>query len=131
MDAAVAAQSMPGEAEIAHAPTVVSVDGAAAASLALRASGRQVTWARWARADGSMAIKGAKEVEQGSAAVAELSRPGKKDAANAFIAVATEEAAAVGGKTDAAAEDGADIESCMFKNVGFLAQMQNRSCGLR
>ena len=51
-----------------------------------------------------MVIKGAKEVEQGSAAVAELSRPGKKDAANAFIAVATEEAAAVGGKSEAAAD---------------------------
>ena len=87
--------------------------------------------ARWARADGSTVIKDAKEVEEGSAAVAEPSRPGKKDAANAFIAVATEEAAAVGGKSDAAAEDGADIESCMFKQVGFLPQMQNRSCGLR
>ena len=76
-------------------------------------------------------IKGAKEVEQGSAAVAELSRPGKKDAASAFIAVATEEAAAVGGKSDAAVEDGADIASWMFKKVGFLPQMQNRSCGLR
>ena len=46
VDAAVAAQSMPGEAEIANASTVVSVDGAAAASLALRASGRQVTWGK-------------------------------------------------------------------------------------
>jgi hypothetical protein len=64
-----------------------------------------------------MVIKGAKEVEQGSAAVAELSRPGKKDAANAFIAVATEEAAAVGGNSDAAAEDGADIVSCMFMHM--------------
>ena len=87
--------------------------------------------ARYAMADGSMVIKGATEVEQGSAAVAELSRPGKKDAANAFIAVATEEAAAVGGKSDAAAEDGADIESWMFTNVGLLPQLQNRSCGLR
>ena len=51
--------------------------------------------ARWARADGSMVIKGAKEAEQGRAAVAELSRPGKKDAASAFIASAAEEAAAV------------------------------------
>ena len=87
--------------------------------------------ARWARADGSTVIKGAKEVEQGSAAVAVLSRPGKKDEASALIAVATEEAAAVGGKSDAAAEDGADIESCMIKKVGFLPQMQNRRCGLR
>ena len=79
MDAAVAAQPMPGEAELANAPTVVSVGGAAAASLALRASGRQVTWARWARADGSTAIKGAKEVEEGSAAVAEPLRPGPKE----------------------------------------------------
>ena len=78
-----------------------------------------------------MVIKGAKEVEQGSAAVAELSRPGKKDAANALIAVATEEAAAVGGKSDAAAEDGADIESCMFKKVSVLPHMQSRSRGLR
>ena len=78
-----------------------------------------------------MVIKGAKEVEQGSAAVAELSRPGKKDAASAFIAFATDEAATVGGKSDAAAEDGAYIESWMFKNVGLLPQMQNRSCGLR
>ena len=87
--------------------------------------------ARLAMADGSMVITGAKEVGQGSAAVAELSRPGKKDAANAFIAVATEEALAVGGKSDAAAADGADIESWMIKKVGFLPQMQNRSCGLR
>ena len=87
--------------------------------------------ARWARADGSMVIKGAKEVEQGSAAVADLSRPGKKDAASAFIAAATEEAAAVGGQSDAAAEDGADIESGMFKKVGCVPQLQSRSCGLR
>ena len=62
MDAAVAAQSMPGEAEIANAPAAVSVDGAAAASLALRASGRQVSvmssglsnyGTRWARVDGA------------------------------------------------------------------------------
>ena len=78
-----------------------------------------------------MVKKGAAEVEQGSAAVAELSRPGKKDAASALITFATEEAAAVGGTSDAAAEDGADIESWMFKKVGFLPQMQNRSCGLR
>ena len=87
--------------------------------------------ARWARVGGSTVIKGAKEVEEGGAAVADPSRPGKKDAANAFIAVATEEAAAVGGKTDATAEDGADIESLMFKKIGFLPHMQNRSCGLR
>ena len=55
--------------------------------------------------------KHAKEVEEGSAAVAEPFRPGKKEAASAFIAVATEEAAAVGGNSDAAAEDRADIES--------------------
>ena len=71
------------------------------------------------------------KTEEGSAAVGELSRPGKKDAASAFIAVATEETAAVGGKSDATAEDGAYIESWMFKKVGFLPQMQNRSCGLR
>ena len=87
--------------------------------------------ARWARADGSMVTKGAKEVEQGSAAAAELSRPGKKDAATAFIAVATEEAAAVGGKSDATAEDGAGIESWRFKEAGLLPHLQNRSCGLR
>ena len=115
MGAAVAAQSMPGEAETASASIAVSVDGAAAA----------MGKGRWIHG------KGAKEVEQGSAAVAVLSRPGKKDAASAFIAVATEEAAAVGGKSDAAAEDGADIESCVFKRVGFVPQMQNRSCGLR
>ena len=46
MDAAVAAQSMPDEGEIANASTAVSFDGAAAASLALRASGRQVTWGK-------------------------------------------------------------------------------------
>ena len=51
----------------------------------------RVHGAGWARADGSMVIKGAKEAEQGSAAVAELSRPGKQDAANALIAFATEE----------------------------------------
>ena len=70
--------------------------------------------ARWARGDGSTVIRGAKEVEEGSTAVAETSRPGKKDAANAFVAVATEEAAAVGGNSDAAAEDGADIVSCNY-----------------
>ena len=78
-----------------------------------------------------MVIKGAKEIEEGSAAVAEPSRPGKKEAASAFLAVATEEAAVVGGKSDAAAKDGAGIESWIFKKVGFLPQMQNRSCGLR
>jgi hypothetical protein len=46
VDATVAAQSMPGEAETASASAAVSVDGAAAASLALRASGRQVTWGK-------------------------------------------------------------------------------------
>ena len=37
----------------------------------------------------------------------------------------------LGGSEDAAAEDGADIESCMFTNVALSAQMQDRSCGLR
>ena len=75
--------------------------------------------------------KRAKEVEEGSAAVAAPSMPGEAETPSAFTAVATEGAAAVGGRSDAAAEDGADIESCMFKKVGFVPQMQNRSCGLR
>ena len=87
--------------------------------------------ARWARADGSTVIKGAKEVEEGSAAVAEPSRPGKKEAASALIAVATEEATAVGGNSDAAAEDKADVESCMFTQIKFRPQMHNRSYGQR
>ena len=64
-------------------------------------------------------------MEEGSAAVAEPSRPGKKEAANAFNAVATEEAAAVGGNSDAAAEDGAEIESCMFMKNKILAANAN------
>ena len=50
---------------------------------------------------------------------------------SAFTAVATEGAAAVGGKSDAAAEDGADTESCVFKKLVCVAQMQNRNFGLR
>ena len=75
--------------------------------------------------------KGAKAIEEGSAAVPEPSRPGAKEAANALIAVATEEAAALGGNSVAAAEDRVDIESCMFMNVILGPQMHNRSCGHR
>jgi len=138
VDGAVAAQSRTGEAEIASASTAVSVDGAAAASpwltptqlLALRASGRQVTWGKMGKGRWRQGT-GAKDVEEGSAAVAVPSMPGGSETSSASIAVAMEGAASVGGKSDAAAEDGADIESCMFKKVGLLPQTQNRSCGLR
>ena len=70
-------------------------------------------------------------IEAGSAAVAELTRTRKKEAANASIAVAIEEVAAVGGNSLAAAEDRVDIKSCMFMKVQFSPQMHNRSCGHR
>ena len=93
--------------------------------------------ARWARVDGAKVNmprrlrrevpqlrnrsgqerKKQKEAEEGSAAVAEPLRPVKKEAANAFIAVATEEPAAVGGNLVAAAEDVADIASCTYNYV--------------
>ena len=89
-------------------------------------------WARWARVDGAKANmprrlrrevpqlrsrpgqerKKQKEVAEGSAAVAEPFRPGKKEAASALIAFAPEEPAAVGGNSVAAAEDVANIVSC-------------------
>ena len=53
-----------------------------------------------------------REVDEGGAAVTEPFRPVKKEAASAFIAVATDEPAAVGGNLVAAAEDVADIVSC-------------------
>jgi len=70
-------------------------------------------------------------IEAGSAAVAEPTRTGKKEAASASIAVAIEEVAAVGRNSDAAAEDRADIKSCVFMKVQFWPQMHNRSCGHR
>ena len=70
-------------------------------------------------------------IEAGSAAVAEPTRTGKKEAASASIAVATEEVAAIGGNSDAAAEDRADIKSCMFMKIKFWPQMHSRSCGYR
>ena len=97
---------------------------------ALRASGRQVTWGKMGKGRWRQGT-GAKDVEEGRAAVVAPSMPGESETSSASIAVAMDGAASLGGKSDAAAEDGADIESCMFMKVGFLPQMQNRSCGLR
>ena len=74
---------------------------------------------------------GAKVIEAGSAAVAEPTRTGKKEASSASIAVAIEEVAAVGGNSLAASEDRVGIKSCMFMKVQGWPQMHNRSCGHR
>ena len=67
----------------------------------------------------------------GSAAVVEPTRTGKKEATSASIAIATEEVAALGGNSDATAEDRADIKSCVFMKVQRWPQMHNRNCGHR
>ena len=83
MGAAVAAQSMPGEAEITS-KLVLRCFGRrssrskplayADATIALRASGRQVTWGKMGKGRWRQGT-GAKDVEEGSAAVAEPFRP--------------------------------------------------------
>ena len=66
--------------------------------------------------------KGAKEFEEGCAAAEAPSMPGEAETPSAFTTVATEGAFAVGGNSDAAAEDGADIESCMLKKFAFFGR---------
>ena len=73
----------------------------------------------------------ATEVEEGSAAVGVPSMTGEPETPSAFTAVAAEGAAAVGGKSDATAEDKPYIELCVFKKVGFVPQLMSRNCGLR
>ena len=98
-----------------------------------------LTWAN-AATKRALCVKCAAEVEEGGAAVAALSLPGEAETPSASTAVSVEGAAAgafgltptqLGGSEDASAEDGADIESCMFKKLALLAHIQNSYCGLR
>jgi hypothetical protein len=81
-----------------------------------RPQGPRIIGDAWCKPYGSIEVENSQGVPKDGAAVAELSTSCPETIAPQ-LRVPTEEAAAVGGNSDAAADDGADIVSCMFMHM--------------